>query len=70
MPWPKTGTSHYHAKLELPDKSRAIKLLVVYNSWNVSALGIKPDVSPLKQNTGGRSHWKSTNGVGYINTAK
>ena len=30
MPWPKTGTTHYHAQLGLPDKGRAIKELVVY----------------------------------------
>ncbi len=27
--WPKKGTTHYHAHLELPDKGRAIKELVV-----------------------------------------
>ena len=30
MPWPqKTGATHYHAQLGLPDKGRAIKGLVV-----------------------------------------
>ena len=30
MPWlQKTGTTHYHAQLGLPDKGRAIKGLVV-----------------------------------------
>ncbi len=31
MPWPKTGATQYHAQLELPDKGRAIKGLVVCN---------------------------------------
>ena len=30
MSWPQTGTTHYHAKLGLPDKDRAINGLVVY----------------------------------------
>ena len=29
MPWSKTGVTHYHAQLGLPDKGRAIKGLVV-----------------------------------------
>ena len=29
MPWPQTGATHYLAQLELPDKGRAIKGLVV-----------------------------------------
>ncbi len=33
MSWHKTGATHYHAQLELPDKGRAIKGLVVWNSW-------------------------------------
>ena len=34
MPWPKkkTGATHYHAHLGLPDKGRAIKGLVVCTS--------------------------------------
>ena len=24
MPWPQTGSTHYHAQLRLPDKGRAI----------------------------------------------
>ncbi len=35
MPWPQTGATHYHAQLELPDKGRAIKGLVVCNSWDL-----------------------------------
>ncbi len=31
MPWPQTGTTHYHAQLGLPDKGRTVKGLVVYN---------------------------------------
>ncbi len=29
MPWPRTGETHYHAQLGLPDKGRAIKAFVV-----------------------------------------
>ena len=29
MTWPKTGVTHYHVQLGLPDKGRAIKGLVV-----------------------------------------
>ena len=29
MPWPQTGTTHYHAQFGLPDKGRAIKGLIV-----------------------------------------
>ena len=29
MPWPETGATHYHAQLELQDKGRAIKGMVV-----------------------------------------
>ncbi len=39
MPWPKTGATQYHAQLGLPDKGRAIKGLVVCNSWGSRALG-------------------------------
>ncbi len=35
MPWPKTGATHYHAQLGLPDKGRAIIVLVVCNSWDL-----------------------------------
>ncbi len=35
MPWPKTGATQYHAQLGLPDKGRAIKGLVVCNSWDL-----------------------------------
>ena len=37
--WPKTHATHYQAQLELPDKGRAIKGLVVYNCWDVSVFG-------------------------------
>ncbi len=35
MPWPKTGATHYHTQLGIPDKAREIKGLVVSvcNSW-------------------------------------
>ena len=29
MPWPRTGPTHYHAQLGLPDKGRVIKGLVI-----------------------------------------
>ena len=35
MPWPQTGATQYHAQLGLPDKGRAIKGLVVCNSWDL-----------------------------------
>ncbi len=35
IPWSQTGTTHYHAQLRLPDKGRAIKGLVVCNSWDL-----------------------------------
>ncbi len=34
MPWAQAGATHYHARLGLPDKSRAIKWLVIcYEVW-------------------------------------
>ena len=38
MPWTQTGTTWYHAQLELPDKGRAIKALVVCNDWDLEPL--------------------------------
>ncbi len=35
MPWPRTGATHHHAQLGLPDKGLAIKGLVVWNSWDL-----------------------------------
>ncbi len=35
MPWPQTGATHFHAQLGLPDIGRAIKGLVVCNSWDL-----------------------------------
>ena len=32
------GATHYHAQLGLPDKGRAIKGLVVCNSWDLEPL--------------------------------
>ncbi len=40
MPWPQTGATHYHAQLGIPDKSRAIKGLVVYFSWYLQPLDL------------------------------
>ncbi len=40
MPWPQTGASQYHAQLGLQDKGRAIKELVVCNSWDLEPLGL------------------------------
>ncbi len=40
MPWPQTGATQYHAQLGLPDKGRAIKGLVVCNSWDVAWTGL------------------------------
>ncbi len=38
MSCPKTGAIQYHAQLGLPDKGRAIKGLVVWNSWDLGPL--------------------------------
>ena len=35
MPWPQTDATQYHAQLGLPDTGRAIKGLVVCNSWDL-----------------------------------
>ncbi len=35
MPWPQSGATQYHAQLGLSDKGRAIKELVVCNSWDL-----------------------------------
>ncbi len=35
MPWPQTGATQYNAQCGLPDKGRAIKELVVCNSWDL-----------------------------------
>ena len=40
MPWLKTGATQYHAQLGLPDKGRAIKGLVVCNSWDLEPLDL------------------------------
>ncbi len=40
MPWPKTGTTDYHAQLGLPDTGYAIKGLVVCNSWDLEPLDL------------------------------
>ena len=40
MPWPQIGVTHYLAQLGLPDKGRAIKGLVVCNSWDLEPLDL------------------------------
>ena len=35
MPWPKPGATFYFEQLGLPDKGRALKGLVVCNSWDL-----------------------------------
>ena len=40
MPWTKTGAIQYHVQLGLPDKGRAIKGLVVCNSWDLEPLDL------------------------------
>ncbi len=40
MPWPKKGATQYHAQLELLDKGRAIKGLVVYTNWDLESLDL------------------------------
>ena len=46
MPWSKTGATQYHAQLGLPDKGRAIKELVVWNSWDLEPLDLLNDLAP------------------------
>ena len=40
MPCPKASATQYHAQLELPDKGRAIKGLVVCNNWDIEPLDL------------------------------
>ncbi len=40
MHWAKTDATHYHAQLGLPERSRAIKGLVVYNDWDLEPLDL------------------------------
>ena len=40
MPWPPTDATQYHAQLGLPDKGRAIKVLVVCNDWDLEPLDL------------------------------
>ncbi len=42
MSCPQTGATHYHAQLELQDKGRAIKGLVVCNSWDLEPWDYQP----------------------------
>ena len=44
-PWPKTGATQYNAQLGLPDKGRAIKGLVVCNSWDPEPLDLLNDLA-------------------------
>ncbi len=39
MPWSQTGAVQYHAQLGLPDKGRAIKVLVVFIKLGSKAFG-------------------------------
>ena len=47
MPWSKTGATQYHAQLAFPDKGRAIKGLVVCNSWKLEPLGLLNSLAPV-----------------------
>ncbi len=40
MPWPQTGATQYHTQLTIPDKGRAIKVLVVCNDLNLEPLDL------------------------------
>ncbi len=40
MPWPETDATQYHAQLGLKYKGRAIKELVVCNSWDLEPLDL------------------------------
>ena len=59
MPWPQTGATHYHVQLGLPDKGRAIKELVVCNSWDQEPLDLLEDIlAGFKASVGGRNRQK------------
>ena len=40
MPSPQTGATQYYPQLGLPDKGRAIKMLVVCNEWDLEPLDL------------------------------
>ena len=40
MAWPQTGATQDHAQLGFPDKARAIKELIVCNSWDLEPLDL------------------------------
>ncbi len=40
MPWPLTDATQYHAQFGLPERGRAIKELVVSNSWDLEPLDL------------------------------
>ncbi len=46
MPWPQTGATLYHAQLELQDKGRVIKGLVVYYNWDLKHLDLVKQSGP------------------------
>ena len=40
MPLPQTGATQYHAQSGLPDKGRAVKVLVVCIEWDLEPLDL------------------------------
>ena len=45
MSWPKTDATHYYVQLELPDKGRSIKMLVICNCWELKPLDLLNDLA-------------------------
>ena len=41
MPWLQTGATQYHSQLGLPDKGRAINMLVVCNNRDLEPLDLQ-----------------------------
>ncbi len=71
----KTGATHYHAQLGLPDKGRAIKGLVVCNSWDLEpfdllnglALGCCYQPCPLRYDSYDCLYFSTTRLNHYLN---
>ncbi len=51
LPWLKSGATHYHAQLGLPDKGHAVIGLVVCNIWDVSSFKPAKQSSPTLLST-------------------
>ena len=59
MPWPQTGETQYQAQLELPDKGRAIKGLVVCNNCDLEPLDLINDPAGNRGSAGAPMKFKT-----------